>query len=207
MSILNNIRLSATIRIKLILGFGVLVLLALAIGVIGMQALSGVHERTDKADDANRIVKYVLDLRSEEKNYMLRGKADEAGDVRELLSALGEQIKETKAQFQSVENDALMDRLTGVVDDYSEAFERYVEVDREADTQQAAMELAAREMEQVLTDLRAQQKEQLRNLLSEGATESEEATEAEILEELREADTANRLIKYMLEMRRDEKNF
>ncbi|EKV29283.1 Methyl-accepting chemotaxis protein [Caenispirillum salinarum AK4] len=190
-----------TIGKKLALAFGAVLALTIILGAVGLAALTNVTDRVDKADDANRIVKFVLDLRGEEKNYMLRGNPDEAGDVRGLVDSIQAQITESKAQFQSVANDRLMDELADVTTEYAGTFDRYVEIDREAATALAAMETAAREVEGVLEDLRAQQKAQVRDLLDGNASSTI------VLEELREADAANRLIKTMLEVRRDEKNY
>lgn len=190
-----------TIRARLIAGFAILVLISLILAAIGRLALNQVTERTDRADDANRLVKYALDLRGEEKNYLLRGTAEAANAVRDLVESIESQVQATKEKFDSAENNAQLDALAGNVAEYTETFERYVKLDRDSLAQQATMESAARSLESVLDDFRAQQKEQVRNLLTRNASTNE------IVEELREADAANRLIKYLLEARRDEKNY
>lgn len=198
---MNKILDKFTIRARLIVGFAVLIVIALVLAGIGMFALDRVTDRTGKADDANRIVKYVLDLRSEEKNYFLRGNAEEADDIRNLIEVVGAQIRKTKEKFENSDNDARTDKLAQELSEYEQTFERYVQLDQGADAQQLVMETAARSLEKILDDFRAQQKEQVRVLLTRNATADE------VLEELREADATNRLIKYLLEARRDEKNF
>ncbi|MAB20754.1 MAG: hypothetical protein CMF08_00090 [Idiomarina sp.] len=190
-----------TIRIRLIAGFTILVLIALTLAGIGILALDTVADRTGKADDANRLVKQVLDLRGEEKNYLLQSRAEDADDVRELVGKIRAGIVATKEKFENAENDALMDELAEEITQYEQTFERYVQLDHNADAQQVGMETAARSLEGILDEYRAQQKKQVRRLLSQNSDP------AEILEELREADAANRLIKHLLEARRDEKNF
>ncbi len=187
--------------VRIMGGFSLILLVTIIIGIIGYRGLSLVVERVDKADDANRLVKYVLDLRTEEKNYLMRGNPDESVELHQIIEKIQAQITESKAQFQSAENDALMDQLSDVMTTYLDLFDQYVAIDIKGKANQATMEVAARELEKNLIVFREQQKQQIHQLLTT------DSTSAEIVEELNEADAANRMVKGLLEIRRDEKNY
>ncbi|WP_404399521.1 methyl-accepting chemotaxis protein [Idiomarina seosinensis] len=189
-----------TMRMRIILGSAALFVVTLILAVIAIFALNEVIDRTDKADDANRIVKYVLELRGEEQDYLSSGKASDAEKVLNLIETISGQIEETSQQFENAQNEALLTSLSRDLTAYQKNFGRYLQLDQQAAEQQLLMEQAARVSDEVLEDFREQQKQQVRVLLNNGAAA------ADVLEELREADAANRLIKYLLEARRYEKD-
>ncbi len=194
-----------TVGKKLGVGFGIILILAAILGAEGMWSMFKVNERMSKADDANRIVKFTLDLRGEEKNYIIRGSQQESEATHAIIEKLKQQIQVTKAKLDTPENLQRMDRLTEVVNNYTKIFDRYVEIDGEADVAQTEMEQAARSIEKTLADFREQQKKQARDLVAQ--VDSGSVKQAELLKELRDADAANRLVKFMLDVRRSEKNF
>jgi len=169
------------------------------IAVISLQSLGNFTDRLDKADDTNRIIKFVLDARTSEKNYLLYNETAEIRNVTLLVEQIKKQAIETRNQYSSSENIRQMDKVLRFAESYQKLFERYVEIDGVADNHQREMERAAREVEIVVDQLRARQKRQLKELIMGGGKD--------ISDELQEADAANRLIKYLLQIRRDEKNF
>ena len=50
----------------------ILILLGSIVAFVGYNGLSGVVDRVGKADDINRVVKYNLGLRRQEKNFIIR---------------------------------------------------------------------------------------------------------------------------------------
>jgi len=62
---LNNLRL----RVKLGIGFGIVLFLTMAIAGIGLDGMGKVQDRVDKADDVNRLVRFILESRVQEKNF------------------------------------------------------------------------------------------------------------------------------------------
>lgn len=196
-----NILKNISIAKKMGLSFGLIVLLTVLMGVIGFNALLKVEYRMDKADDANRMVKSVLELRTEEKNYMLYDKDEEIESVHTIVEALNAQINAARKKFKTAENRAFLEVLEKEVKDYEENFDRYVEISRDALVHKKSMERQARNVEKIFVDYRAQQKAQLANLIKRNVSSNV------ILEEVGEADAANRMIKFMLEIRAQEKNF
>ncbi|SFR65064.1 hypothetical protein SAMN05216203_2178 [Marinobacter daqiaonensis] len=93
---MNHFFTGLTIRVRLIAGFIVLLAITLMLAGIGMLAFKEVTQRTDKADDASRLVKYVLELRTKEKNYLLRGQSEEADAANRLIKYLLEARRDEK---------------------------------------------------------------------------------------------------------------
>lgn len=188
------------IRSLLVLGFSLVLLITLAIAIVGGLALESVVSRVDKADDANRIIKQVLSLRLAEKNFVLAGQQEEKQAVVQTLALIQAQLSETKKQFSNVENINQLTDLNKNIALYSSAFSAFTQVDTNANVKRAEMEQLAQQLEQNLNQFRALQKQQVQQLLISRADVST------VTDELNEADNANRLIKYLLDLRRDEKN-
>ena len=187
-----------TIKQKLSLGFGLMSIISASIVIIGMNALQSVEYRTDNADDANRLVKYIYDIRTEEKNFILRGDEKEADDLNRILDSIYTLIEESKNNFNGI-NDSYINQLSTLTKAYDSEFEKYTALETKVDQQLFLMEKSAREVETILNTTRQQQKKQLHSVVG--------SNRQELAEELLEADTANKLIKNMLEIRRDEKNY
>jgi len=71
--------------VKLGGGFGIIIILALVIGLSSFTGLGKVVKATKVADNQNRLVKYVLKIRQEEKNFITRRKQQYADAVFAVL--------------------------------------------------------------------------------------------------------------------------
>lgn len=191
---------SLKIRSLLILGFALTLVITLAIAIVGGVALQSVVDRVDKADDANRIIKQALALRLAEKNFVLAGRTEEQQEVVQALALIRSQLDETKRQFTDAENLSQLTEINNNIALYSNAFTALTEADTNANLKRTEMEQLAQQLEQDLNRFRALQKQQVQQLLAADANISA------VTDELDEADNANRLIKYLLDTRRDEKN-
>jgi len=78
---------------KLYIGFGIVLILAGAIGYVGWDGLDTVAQKVENADDANRLIKWAKDCRLQEKNFIMRGE-----DVGAIEEAYGH-VKEYEAAF------------------------------------------------------------------------------------------------------------
>ncbi|SNY45910.1 Methyl-accepting chemotaxis protein [Arsukibacterium tuosuense] len=191
---------SLKIRSLLVLGFSFTLVITLVIAIVGGVALQSVVDRVDKADDANRIIKQVLALRLAEKNFVLAGKTEQQQEVVHTLALIQSQLDETSGQFTDSENLDQLTELNNNIALYRRAFTALTLADTNAKLKRTEMEQLAQQLEQDLNKFRALQKKQVQQLLASGADISA------VTDELNEADNANRLIKYLLDTRRDEKN-
>lgn len=75
----------------------------------GYRGLSGVVDRVEKADDANRIIKWALESRRDEKNFMLRQDKASADNVNKNISVIINLAKDMKSRFKQEKNKAQAD--------------------------------------------------------------------------------------------------
>jgi methyl-accepting chemotaxis protein len=186
---------------KIASGFGLVLVLVAVIAFVGYNGLSGVTDRVDKAEDVNRLVKYVLASRLQEKNFIIRGDKKYIDSVTEKLADLRKQASETKGKFKDQSNKQQIDQIRTAVDGYENALSAYVRWDDEQRIADNKMVKAARSVQKVAEELRQDQKNEYKTLreANAGAAQSDD--------KLTKADDANRIVKFVLECRRQEKNF
>ncbi|WP_212637578.1 methyl-accepting chemotaxis protein [Desulfocicer vacuolatum] len=186
---------------KIGFGFFVIMLLAAGVAYLGSSGLIAVKDRVGKADDVNRLVKYILEVRRSEKNYILRQDQQHSDDVLAKLEEMRKQVRETKTKFTQDVNKIQMDDVATAVDDYANSFYEYLDIEVKQKEQEANMVRVARELEKIAIALRQNEKKEYTQLRTQNANE------ADLDDKLNKADAANRMIKWMLECRQDEKNF
>ena len=195
-----------TIGRKLALGFGGLVLLILIVGVVSYSSLFRILDRVEKADDANRLVKQMLETRRSEKNFIIRHDKSYIDENAEILSAMFKQIDETKAKFKQHANKDQVDHMTRIVHEYAAAFDSYVDLENKKNLSMEKMRAQACECLAQAEAIRADQKKQL----AEGMKDADMgSTQFRVFldDKISKADDANRLIKWSIEVRKNEKEF
>ena len=189
---------TSTIKSKLIISsITTAMILASTVG-IGLYGLNKIEQRYEKADDANRLIKFIQSISIEEIEEAKRSPNERFDSISILIENIYRQLEDIKVKFQSVENDKLVDDIALSIKKYEASFDDYENIFVDVITHKNKMKRAAREVESILSDFRRQQKKQVRAVIGTGKDN--------VLEELREADAANRMIKYLLDARRDEKN-
>ena len=112
LNFLNNISMkNMGLATKLALGFGLVLILTSVVAFMAYNGLNNVARNVDIADDANRLVKYMLDTRREEKNFVIHGFTIPEGDKQNAAEELGDvaadfqpQIEDTKAKLRDQQN-------------------------------------------------------------------------------------------------------
>ncbi|QGY38663.1 HAMP domain-containing protein [Pseudodesulfovibrio cashew] len=194
---LNNLRLG----VKLGIGFALVLVLTAVVAFIGYSAMLGIQDRVDKADDVNRLVRFILEARVQEKNFMLRKDEKSAAAQAKVLKQLDEQGAQTSAKFADPANKAQMAEVKQSVGQYEQAFGKFKSLEADKNDAMAKMQNNAQTALRQTEALRADQKAEFSALLSSGT-----ASQAELNDKLAKADDANRMIKWFLEARKDEKN-
>ena len=190
------------IAVKLALGFGLVLLLAIIVGVVGFTGLSTVNKEVIVADAANRLVKYVLEARRAEKNFMIKEDYQYVEKNNATLKNIYSQIEETRGKLEDKETLAMLSEVKSQTDLYENAFNGYVRVFKEdLIPSRADMEKAARNAIDQGEALRTSQKEQM------NAEIAQKKDHEQLNERIGKADDANRLVKQMLTARRIEKNY
>ncbi len=194
---LKNLKLS----MKIGGGFALILVLTTIVGYIGFQGMSSVLDRVDKADDANRLVKDILEARRAEKNFVIRGRDEYVKEVTDMVNSINDQAGITKQKFKDVENKKLMEDVLAASSAYGRAFTEYVKYEKQKMEFEKSMEEQARQVEKTAEQLRQDQKNEFYRLLQSNA-------DVQILKDKSEkADAANRIIKWLLQVRRAEKNY
>jgi methyl-accepting chemotaxis protein len=201
---LKNIKIST----KIIAGFSVVLLLMIAVSYIGLEGMAGTKDRMVKADDVNRIVKMIQQARQYEKNFIIRGEEEYVQKVFETTDSLAKQAKETKEKFNQSVNKEQMDQVLSKVTAYNVAFGRYVELEKDKENLMGLMRSKARDTISKLEEIRSDQKEQLNEVFKKQDqlyAGNNAAFQAALEDKRIKADDANRMIKWFVELRKNEK--
>nr|MDA8422869.1 methyl-accepting chemotaxis protein [Nitrospiraceae bacterium] len=130
------------IGFKITIGFVALLLISAYLVYEGFSSLESTAFRVERADDANRIAKMMVETRRDEKNYMLRGDANDIDVVRKEVDNIKKQAAAAKEQFKTIENKKQMDDVIAGISKYEKEFEGVVQLfkstGREADVRKAA---------------------------------------------------------------------
>ncbi|MEA1979734.1 MAG: methyl-accepting chemotaxis protein [candidate division Zixibacteria bacterium] len=186
---------------KLYIGFGIVLILAMAVGYIGWSGLDNVAKRVVNADDANRLIKWSLECRRQEKNYILRNDMMYAERVHKISAKMYELADELKARFQDPVDITAMETTYEHMKEYETDFGNWVKLHHEVTIAMETMTEAARTVNEEATALRVHQREKMQEeLLAQNAHEK-------LADRWDKADDANRLIRFMLECRQAEKNW
>jgi len=126
---IKNLKLS----IKLALGFGAVLILLGVVALISYSGLSGVVHRVEVADDANQLVKLLLEARRQEKNFLMRGFAVLDGDTQnsvekfdDVIVRIEEQIQRTNQKLKHPQDIELLDSFAQGVQRYEVKFKMIV---------------------------------------------------------------------------------
>ena len=190
-----------SVGMKIVGGFALTIIIVAIVGFIGYNGLNTVEDIVIKADDANRIVKDILETRRAEKNFIIRGDTKYVDQANEIADRLIEQSNTTKANLDDASDRQLMDKIVASTTKYKDAFKKYHEITELQSQFDAEMTSAAQKLEEKSNTMRQEQKTQLAELMLSGATGSV------LQDKIDKADDANRIIKFMLEARRAEKNY
>ncbi len=161
------------------------------------------QEKSEKADDANRMIKLMGEARQQEKNFLLRGDFRYADETQNLVDKLIILAKSTQARFEDAENKALAEQIILVANQY---LNELIKVKGGRKENQLALQdivKLGRLVENQTVKLREDQKQELVKLEKESTKVSDEIR----LDKREKADSANRIIKFMGEARQQEKNF
>ena len=161
------------------------------------------QEKSEKADDANRMIKLMGQARQQEKNFLLRIDPRYADETIKLVNRLITQAKYTKSRFADKENKALAQQIILAAGQYILELNKVVLVKQQQNsTTLETMIQLGRSVEKYAVKLRADQKQELLKLEQQARQAS-----AQRLDKREKVDFTNRIIQLMAEARQQEKNF
>ncbi|WP_413206872.1 methyl-accepting chemotaxis protein [Rhodospirillum sp. A1_3_36] len=133
MSILNRLR----IRSRILMGYGLLLSIILAMSGISWYAMDAIDDRVAKSDDANKLVKLVLEIRRSEKNLLIRGHEKYALDVKDKSKQLKDVADDLKKRLGKPKNKEIMDDIFVALKTYQESFQNFVNLGGESNAMMA----------------------------------------------------------------------
>ncbi|MBN1842036.1 MAG: methyl-accepting chemotaxis protein [Deltaproteobacteria bacterium] len=182
-------------------GFAIVLILFAVVAFVGYNGMSGVVDRVDKADDTSQLIERMLTSRRHEKNFIIRGEKKYVDQVVEQTEAIKKQANETKVKFKDPVNKQQMDEATAATGRYEKSFGEYVAFAEKRKVADATMVKNARALIALAETMRQEQKAEY------GTLREANAKGAQLNDKLTKADDANRIINWVLESRRQEKNF
>ena len=182
-------------------GFVVILLLTVAIAFVSWLGMEDVVDRVNKTEEVNRLTKDILEARRQEKNYILRRDETSVDKVVQIVAQMNKLALETKEKFNDPANKEQMDRVLDAVTQYGRAFSHYVDLERLKAQRMEQMRALARTALEKTEAIRQGQKNKL------AASLKRHAAEQEVMAHIAMADDANRMIKWFLNARKDEKEY
>ncbi|MCD4720692.1 MAG: methyl-accepting chemotaxis protein [Desulfobacula sp.] len=179
----------------------VLIIISGIMAFVGYNGLTGVVDRVTKGDDANRVVKEVLQIRQQEKNFIIRGDKQYIEKVKELLGKLTHQLEEAKAKLNNPLHRGMIDQSLAGKKGYEMEFNRFIDSHHKKIAAEKEMVKAARIIQTEGQDLKNGQEKLLGEALKSGADESE------LEERIEKVEKTNHLVQLMEEIRINEKNY
>lgn len=161
------------------------------------------QEKSEKADDANRLIKLMSEARQQEKNFLLRNDLRYADETKSLVEQLIILAQSTRQRFDDPENKKLAQEIVDAANQYLSELNK-VKTGRIKNISALKTTIKlGRLVEDQTRKLREDQKQELIMLERQSAEVA-----VSIKSDKREkADSANRIIKLMGEARQQEKNF
>ncbi len=135
------------IKTKLIVGFGIILMLTIVVYAIGWNSIAGIDDEVDKADDSNRLVKYILEVRIHEKNFIIRKDKKDLLNFHKDINNIIQQAENNKdANKQNTGNDK-MEQVVEKVKEYENSFDEYVKLETEKDNYSDKMRITGRKIQ------------------------------------------------------------
>ena len=184
---------------KLVVGFGIILALTLAVGYVGWSGLRDTSQIVEKADTANRLIKRALNARLEQKNYMAERDESYAEKVASVIAEIDEAAVALADTMKDPRDVEAVESAREASSKYHQSFKNWVSMAKQQDLQYANMLAKANEAIAESEALRKDQKTQLEKTQSDGA--------AAVADKLYKADSANRLIKTASKARLAQKNY
>ncbi|WP_299018401.1 methyl-accepting chemotaxis protein [uncultured Photobacterium sp.] len=178
-----------------------MLLLTAFVALNGLMGFSTLSEDVRIADDVNRMVKLIKEARINEKNYVLRDTAQSESGVDDAVKGIYALVAKAKKGISNQQELSTLDQVIDVTRTYHQEFKQFTELKKQANAASGEMRKQARDVDTLLTEIRIDQKTSFEALLNANANPNEIRWAVEI------ADAANRMIKWMLEARRAEKNY
>jgi methyl-accepting chemotaxis protein len=125
------------IRSRILLGYGLLLAVSVAMSGVAWYAMDAIGDRVAKGDDANKIVKLVLEIRRSEKNFIIRGKQESVSEVQDKVKQVMDVAMDLKGRLSKPENRTRMDEIVSALKKYQNNFQEFLVQSKNQETKMA----------------------------------------------------------------------
>lgn len=164
-------------------------------------SIDELEDKNLKVALSNKIIKQMLDARISEKNFIQTGERNYAEELEKNLQDTLSVAKKLKEMFDDPQNDKLVDDVAGNLKQYLTLFKEYRTLYNRLIQMKAKMSKEALDVEDIAAKVRTIQKKQLESTIKTSSNIKK------IIDEMEEASLANKIVKELLAMRIDEKNY
>ncbi|MBF0426969.1 MAG: methyl-accepting chemotaxis protein, partial [Magnetococcales bacterium] len=199
------------LALKLGMGFGIVLILTVVVGLAGWNGISGVTDRTLKVEGVSALGDDLSDARIAVRNFMLDNKkADEATKATTKLDEMKKEATELRDKFTDPANKAQMEAIAKASAAYRDEFQIYADfAHKRAATMEKIREaanVALKETQAIADD----QEAQLKETVEKGKKDDDIAANrgevfARVLDKYGKIDKANEVISEFLTARKNEK--
>ena len=109
-----------------------------------LKASAAMNDRLSKADDANRVIKWFLDTRKSEKEYIISGEQKYIDAVEDDVTKIETLAKDIKSRFTQKKNIEQTEHVIKSINAYHEAFEQFIDLGKKQEEADKLMVAAAR---------------------------------------------------------------
>ena len=163
--------------------------------------LTELEDKNIKASLSNKIIKEMLDARISEKNYVRRKESHYAKELYSIVNRALESAKELQEMFKDPQNDKLVADVITNIEQYKSLFKKYQSTRDNSLKMQKQMVKEANDVEMMAMRIRAIQKKQRDAIIRNSKNVKA------IADEIEEASLANKIVKELMNMRINEKNY
>jgi methyl-accepting chemotaxis protein len=114
------------IQTKIIAGFAIMLGLMCLIACVSFTNFFNTIERIEKADDMNRLIKHLLQIRRYEKNYIIRNDKKSIDIVDQYANRMIELVQKNKKKCRHAAFKSNMEELIQEIEKYRKSFQIFV---------------------------------------------------------------------------------
>src|SRR6056297_1661133 len=132
------------LSVKIWLGFILLIAIIAIVGFMSWNGITNSANKVETADDANRLVKYSLNVGINSKDYEGTGNQQAKTKLLSILQDIYTQVDETKAKLNEAADKARMDQIKKHAQEYERLFNLFAQNQEEdiATTRQSMIDYA-----------------------------------------------------------------
>jgi len=107
-------------------GIQIVLLLLAVMAFQGYNGVSSVADRVEESDISNMIIKWTMEARQQENNYIIRRQDKYIGEVKSRVEEIISLAKDMKSRFQEAHDKQQADSIISYAQTYVTAFDKYV---------------------------------------------------------------------------------